>query len=453
MRILHVGWWHRPYRGGGLIIYTESLMQEQVKQGHEVHYFCGGRYVPFPGSSFIRNNKIRGIHVYEVVNSPNLIWDYDSIVYHINNQEVENLFEDVISTVKFDVVHIQELESLSGGIIDVCLRHSLPVVMSLHNYWALCPQRDLIDYNGEVCQDYEEGRKCERCKVLPASTRLQWMLAGYVDQLMEVPRILKLLKSFYFGARRLSRKYTKKNHSKNIEEKFFTERRTEFVKKLNKIRLIAVSDRVKEIYTTFGVREEHLSTVHISSRAVEFIERKVRTGAGVPVKFGYIGGIEPHKGVHVLIEAFKKLDQTKCALFIHGGNISKYVDDLREKSKEHNIYFMGGYRYEDLNNVLATIDVGIAPQIWEDNSPQVVFEMLQAGIPVIGSRIGGIPDFVKDGMNGFLFIPGDCNDLAAKMELLLKNPDRIRSFSQSIVPHKSLSEHSKEIIAFYEKMM
>jgi glycosyltransferase involved in cell wall biosynthesis len=74
--------------------------------------------------------------------------------------------------------------------------------------------------------------------------------------------------------------------------------------------------------------------------------------------------------------------------------------------------FAGAYRQEDLPELLTSADVVVVPSIWEDCAPLVVAEALAARAPVIGSRIGGIPDFVRHGVDGLLFGPGDATGLA-----------------------------------------
>ena len=445
MKILHVGWWIRPYRSGGLIIYAESLMQEQIKQGHEVYYFCGGRYNLFSNSVYTKRYKNNEINVIELVNSSNLIWDFKSIKYHINNPGTESEYEKILKEIKPDIIHIQELESLSANIINISSKYKIPVVMSLHNYWPVCPQRDLVDYEGKVCVDYMDGYKCMRCDVLPGSNKLQWMARGYLG-IEPLPHKISRLVNYIYG--RLN-EFINNNHNSIPAEKHFTIRRMDFVKRLNNINLIAVSDKVKEIYCRYGVNRNNITTIRTSSLAIDFIKRKEKNVRDRPVSFGYIGSIQRIKGLHVLMEAFRYLDAEECTLNVYGDYNSEYGLRLVNENNIKNVHFHGRYKYQNLNEVLSNIDVGIVPPVWEDNAPQVVFEMLQGGIPVIGSDIGGIPDFVDDGVNGFLFRPGDSLDLMNKMKIILDNLQKIAQFSHNIRPHKTLSDHAKEILDYY----
>ncbi len=444
MNILHVGWWTREFRDGGIIIAAESLMKGQKKIGHNVRYFCGGRYNLLKNKPYIKSYARNDIKVYELVNSPNLIWDFGSIRYHIHNPDAEFYFEKIVKEFQPEVVHIQELESLSAGIIDICKKHSIPTVMTLRNYWPLCPQRDLIDFNDRVCMDYQDGFKCRECNVLPLTSRFRWMLLAYLG-IKKVPQSLTDMYSFY------------ENFMSRYEEtpqlRYFIQRRKQFVERLNSIKLIALSTRVKEIYEMFGVCSDNITVINSSSDAIGFIRREERKEPVDVIRFGYMGGIQRNKGVHIILDAFHEISGSeKCVLNIHGDYRSEYGLSLVKKSRDPRVSFYGDYRYENLNNVLETIDVGIIPSVWEETGPQVAFEMLHAGIPVIGSNIGGIPDFVVDGVNGFLFEPGNSSDLADKMRRFIENPKLVSEFSANTKPHKTLEEYTSEIMDFYKSL-
>jgi len=70
MKILHIGWGFRPWRGGGLIEYTEDLMETQAKNGYEVYYFFAGRHYPLLSKPRLLRWERKGIHMYEIINSP-----------------------------------------------------------------------------------------------------------------------------------------------------------------------------------------------------------------------------------------------------------------------------------------------------------------------------------------------------------------------------------------------
>jgi len=237
----------------------------------------------------------------------------------------------------------------------------------------------------------------------------------------------------------------------------YGERETENLRLLSeKVTLnIAVSSFVRARFVEWGVPSEKFIVQHIGTRAAEFlmpVTRKVEP----PIAFGFIGPWNYRKGVHILIEAYSRLDgKTKTRLIVYGdpGSGNPYADRIRKMVCKPSVEFRGRYRYEDLQNVLAEIDVLVVPPIWYDNAPQVVFEGLSAGVPVIGARIGGIPDFVRDGENGMLFEAGNVNELAQKMSILANDPALIMKFRDGIRPMKTMYEHVTKTVDLYQSLV
>lgn len=111
----------------------------------------------------------------------------------------------------------------------------------------------------------------------------------------------------------------------------------------------------------------------------------------------------------------------------------------------------GPYVPSDLPNIMASSDLGVVVPIWEDNAPQVVMEFLNYGIPILGTKMGGIPDFVHEG-NGILFDPYDQTSIDVAI-------NRIRSLDHSEIARlaqgakrlKSPCEHGREMAMIYKR--
>jgi len=81
---------------------------------------------------------------------------------------------------------------------------------------------------------------------------------------------------------------------------------------------------------------------------------------------------------------------------------------------------------------LASMDALVVPSIWPENSPLVIHEAFLAGVPVVASRIGGIPEVVEDGRSGLLFEPGNATDLARVLKRIIAEPDLLRRLRTGI---------------------
>ncbi|MCK9283731.1 MAG: glycosyltransferase family 4 protein [Rhodocyclaceae bacterium] len=175
---------------------------------------------------------------------------------------------------------------------------------------------------------------------------------------------------------------------------------------------ISASQRVKHVVSVSNfVLQRHLSNGYFKNAARSVIANardfhRKPPGPAVPagdLKFGYIGRISENKGVEKLLQVFRKCF-SHHKLFIAGAGEPSYVEMLQKKYGSSNIVFMG---YVDANTFFVSIDINIVPSRWNDPFPTVVFESFYHSVPVIGSRRGGIPEMVVDGVNGFLYEPDE----------------------------------------------
>jgi glycosyltransferase involved in cell wall biosynthesis len=138
---------------------------------------------------------------------------------------------------------------------------------------------------------------------------------------------------------------------------------------------------------------------------------------------------------------------------IYGNYEQDYIDKIMKGREKLPIKFLGRYELENLPEILEQIDIIVLPSICSDTAPQTIFESYSAGIPIIASNLGGFPDFIEDGVNGYLFRPGDSQDLAHKLDHLLDNPLKIKSFAENIPRLKTITENTLELLSLYENYM
>ena len=148
-----------------------------------------------------------------------------------------------------------------------------------------------------------------------------------------------------------------------------------------------------------------------------------------PFRFGYIGAHAREKGIELLVAAFKGIRREEATLDCHGGAGADYLAHVKSLVDPANPpVFHGRYRQPDLASLLRDIDVGIVPSLCEDTAPNTVLEFQAAGIPVIGSRIGGIPEQIDDGGNGMLVAPGDEAALRGAMRRVIAEPGLVAAW-------------------------
>jgi len=143
----------------------------------------------------------------------------------------------------------------------------------------------------------------------------------------------------------------------------------------------------------------------------------------------YVGGINKHKGVQVLMKAFIELKRQNVRLHIVGRGSN--IDEMNWLAGDtSNIIFHGFISDEKLVELRNLANIAVVPSIWYDMAQGVICESFNCGIPVIGSRIGGIPEFIEDGYNGYLVEAGNVLDLKNVLERLIDNPQELQRLEE-----------------------
>jgi glycosyltransferase involved in cell wall biosynthesis len=131
----------------------------------------------------------------------------------------------------------------------------------------------------------------------------------------------------------------------------------------------------------------------------------------------FVGRLEPEKGIATALDAF---DGSGYGLDVVGEG------SLREAvvARVGAVRYLGALPHEKVVAEMARSAVVVVPSLWEEPFGRVVIESMAVGVPVVASRRGGLTELVRDGETGFLFEPGDAEDLRVKAKLLLEDPER-----------------------------
>jgi glycosyltransferase involved in cell wall biosynthesis len=169
-------------------------------------------------------------------------------------------------------------------------------------------------------------------------------------------------------------------------------------------------------------------------------------------RFGFMGTVAPHKGVHVLIEAFRRIDAPEARLEIHGplSVAPDYVARLRAMTDaDARIALRGPFAEGTQAEILDGLDVLVMPSVWWENSPLTVLEALAAGVPVVASAIGGIPDILPPEW-GRLVPAGEGPPLAEALRDVIEGrlfatlPPRPRT--------RTIDEEARELESLYARL-
>lgn len=170
--------------------------------------------------------------------------------------------------------------------------------------------------------------------------------------------------------------------------------------------------------------------------------------------FLFFGRLSYEKGVMTLLKAFKELPQSSLKVVGTGPKEEELKAFARDNGMK-NVTFLGYKTGKELTDLVSNAYFIIVPSEWYENNPMTIIEAYSVGTPVIGARIGGIPEIVVDGQTGFQFESG--NVAALKNTVLKADALDVKTyteFSQGTInfANENLSKDSywRKLIVFYD---
>lgn len=493
-RVLYYNW--SPYfkktsYGGGVSVYCKNLIDylEQL-DGWKVEFlYSGTEYSYFQKNPYIQrvyNNCHPHLPTFSIVNSPIAApshYAFDDPIGNVKNNILESCFQKFIETqADFDIIHFHNLEGLTANCLRIAKESGARVVFSLHNYWAVCPQVNLWKLESSHCDDYLDGRGCIAC--LPGTIDLDLELSlrklnhlGSLVYLNEQGLPLKLLKRFYtiyhYKIWRRLKALTKSPLNKPLEiygeklpqqAQLYRDRREKVVSLINRYVDVAlsVSERSASIYRHYGIDSDKLTTQYIGSKATQFqvpTNKITKYSPGEPFQLIYIGHSRKDKGFYFLLEELRCLPEAELRSLelVIASRITDYVElSMAAKQKGlllslaqslHRLIYYPGYAYENIPKLLDGVHLGVVPPLWEDNLPQVTFELLACRVPVLCSNRGGAQEFVRH--PAFIFDPTKPGDFQNKLRIIRENPHLLTEFWQKARRIRSLEQHFQELTRVY----
>lgn len=180
------------------------------------------------------------------------------------------------------------------------------------------------------------------------------------------------------------------------------------------------------------------------------------------VKALFLGSVGPRKGAFDLLEAMVRLKSSSCSLQVLIAGYEERKGDLLKARDRHEELQLGD-RYQLLGTVLGAQKTKLLSKAslfvlpsYDEGLPMAVLEAMAAGLAVVSTPVGGIPEVVKDGYNGFLVSPGDVEALSEKLSILTDNPDLRETMgrrSRGIAERElDVNPYVKRLVALYESI-
>jgi glycosyltransferase involved in cell wall biosynthesis len=348
---------YTPNVYGGAEIITQNLVEELARRGNRVSV------VSIAPNGVASEDFVNGIKVYRVPVA-NLYAPFTGeqspiarALWHVldsYNVTMGARVGKILEREKPDWVCANNIAGFSVSVWAEAKRRGIRTCQVLHDYYALCPRSRMNSDRGNC------ATQCGQCKVYAAPRKLA----------SAAPELVVGVSRFVLD--------------RHLEYGYFKNAKTAVV------------------YNG----ADYTSPVELRKRV-----------EGAPITLGFIGRVEPSKGIETLLKALSRVDASKWKLRIAGrATEQSYLDHLQRTYPFSNVEYLG---FSKADAFYRSVDLVVIPSEWNEPLPGVVYEPFGYGIPVVASRIGGIPEILGDAECGWLFEPSDPADLARVLNRLV----------------------------------
>jgi len=382
VRILHL-LYYTPL--GGIENYTRNLFLGLEARGHQNVLVYDGSALP--------GLECDGRRVYRL---PGLL-DRDPS----RGRQLAKRAEEIMKETGCDLAYVH---SRANPILSELILHALPTVYFAYTYDTFCPSgARLYRRTDTICQ--LRGAPNWRC-----------LVNAYLQQ-CNTRRPPKLW-SLYCGRKEFG------GWARHADA------------------IVCGSEYVRRQHIENGFSPERTHALHYPRP--EPHEHRSSSPPGEPLVL-FLGRITPQKGLGYLIRAMAKIE-TRCRLVVasDGYELPRMRALTAKLRLEDRVSFLGAVDYAAVADLYAKASVLAVPSVWPEPFGLVGPEAMSYGVPVVAFRVGGIPEWLRDGETGFLVEPKDVAGLAQRIELLLNDPalaQRLGSQGRIAVEHLSLDRH------------
>lgn len=371
------------YRRGGDCVYVLNLEQLLKKHGHEVAVFA----MDYPENMDTEWKRYFPKNMGKVM----------AFTRPFGSREVKDKFNRLLDDFRPDVVHLNNIHTqLSPVLAELAHRRGIRVVWTLHDYKLLCPRYDCLLNGRTVCETCFNGNKkaCLDNKCMKGSRLASFI--GYREAVV-------------WNRQRL-------------------ENATDI--------LICPSRFMADKMAQGG----------FDVRKMKVLCNFIDTGKCAKGDYGkgdyycYIGRLSREKGIGTLIDAANRLPY-KVKIIGDG----PLANELKAVAHNH-IEFLGHKEWDEIKTLVGLARFSVVPSEWYENNPLSVIESQCLGTPVLGARIGGIPE-----LTDMTFSSGNVADLKARIEKMWDAPFDYRKMAEEAQRKYNAETYYDNIIKVYSK--
>ncbi|WP_313463241.1 glycosyltransferase [Pseudomonas nitroreducens] len=321
------------------------------------------------------------------------------------NKDSVPIFEKVLQSVSPDLVHLHSIQGLGALLADCCRRAGIPFIVTLHDAWWICGRQFMINNHGQYCgQTQIDLEVCTRCVSNPSQNNYRQRMLGITLQ--------------------------------------------------TATSLLVPSQFTKNLYVANGFSEEK---IHVNKNGVLAPAAGFRKKPSNTIRFGYVGGNTPIKGIHLITQALSAIDRNDYELVIVDNLLNLGSHSFNEHSVKvpGRVRIIPGYNQSNMDEFFSDIDVLLFPTQWKETFGLTIREALVRDVWVISTDAGGTVEDIVDGTNGTIIpLTSDEQYLKDAIVSILDDQERFLNHSNPFKNDITLfSRQALELQGFYEKII
>jgi glycosyltransferase involved in cell wall biosynthesis len=352
-------------------------------------------------------------------------------------------WERILREVRPDIVHFHSFtRGLGLPHMRAAKANGAGIVLTVHLPSLICPRGTMLRFGRVPCDGDLARQPCAACRLhgrgIPrslaaAASRAPAWMADAVAALGAQGRLVTALSGRRVQAR----------HRRRLAEVFACADR-----------VVAVSRWLADSLRSNGLPPEKLS---VCPQGVEPAGSVAPRPRGQQLRVGFIGRYDPMKGLHVLVRAMRRLPaglELECHVWGSGDSPSARTYRQRvERLARGDARIRFHPTAADARSALGMVDLLVVPSVCMETGPLVVLEALAAGVPVVGSGIGGIAERVRNGVDGLLVPPGSVRVLRDVLASLASDPSRLDALRAAMPRVRTMETVARETLGLYRELL
>ncbi|NPU85323.1 MAG: glycosyltransferase [Syntrophaceae bacterium] len=401
MKIIYIIHQFYPMHYTGTEKFLLNLSSSIQRNGHSVKVIT---YSFYEDSFYSKSKGNILLHEFLYKGIPVIAYKYKQMPpdmdYALESNDLTEIADDILQAEKPDLLHVAH-PVRTAEFMNAAIRACIPYVFTLTDFWMLCPKSILFTSQGSLCSGPLRGDACRAdCP--------EYSYESIVHRLEKSSRLLSAAHCVIAPSRFLGGIFQKEFPDINLR------------------------------YIPYG----------IDYTWIKRNSKRYGTDAA-RLNFTYAGQLAYHKGVHVLIEAFKRISSGNVTLNLYGSGPSDHEHYLKKISaNDPRIVFKGVYSENQVGEIMKDVDVITIPSNWHENNTIVMREALACNVPVVVSSAGGMTEVIRDGENGFIFNMGDTDHLYQVLSKIIEEPFILNKIKSS---PKALLTAEQEAFAYLQE--